>query len=130
MNDVILNHDNNLIQPIQVCCDGLYIDLTETLCFIDVRSVKQGRMLSSSLLCCSLLSSAVSAGWFSNCGQLSSTCTTSSSLHTADYLGLSAADKAARILEKVLEDTTSADWFSSPLQIAGLLAERMCPTFT
>ena len=89
----------------------------------------RSRMMSSRLLCCSLLSS-VSAGWFSNCGKLSSTCTTSSSVDTADYLGLSAADKATKIMENVLEDTTSADWLSPPLQIAGLLAEKMCPTFT
>jgi len=85
-------------------------------------------MLSSWILCCLL--SSVSAGWFSNCGKFSSSCTTDSSVHTADYLGLSAADKAAKILENVMEDTTSADWYS-PLQIpAGILSERMCPTFT
>jgi len=79
-------------------------------------------------LCCCLLSS-VSAGWFSNCGSLSSTCTTDSSVHTADYLGLSAADKAGKLMTNVLEDTTSADWFS-PLQVAGMFKEKMCPTFT
>jgi len=82
------------------------------------------RIISS----CFLLSS-VSAGWFSNCGKMSSTCTTSSSVDTTDYLGLSAADKAAKIMENVLEDTTSADYYSA-LQMSGIMTEKMCPTFT
>ena len=85
-------------------------------------------MLSYRIICCCLLSS-VSAGWFSNCGKMSSTCTTDTSVHTADYLGLSAADKAGKLMANVLEDTTSADWFS-PLQVAGMFKEKMCPTFT
>jgi len=84
---------------------------------------------SSRILCCLLLSS-VSAGWFSNCGQMSSTCSTSTSVHTPHYLALSAADKAAKIMENVMEDTTSADWLSSLQQSSGILTEKMCPTFT
>ena len=83
----------------------------------------------SRILSCFCLLSAVSAGLFSNCGKMSSTCTTPSSVDTADYLGLSAADKAAKIMENVLDDTTSADYYSS-LQMSGLMTEKMCPTFT
>ena len=87
-------------------------------------------MLSYSRIISSyFLLSSVSAGWFSNCGKMSSTCTTSSSVDTADYLSLSAADKAAKIMENVLEDTTSADYYSA-LQMAGIMTEKMCPTFT
>jgi len=75
-----------------------------------------------------LMFSSAGAGWFSNCGKLSASCTSTNPVNTEEYLGLSAAEKKARIMEKVMEDTNSADWLTS-LQVAGIFTERMCPTF-
>ena len=52
MNDVILNHDNNLIQPIQVCCDGLYIALTANSMFhwCEISEARQDVEFQSPLL--------------------------------------------------------------------------------
>ena len=86
-------------------------------------------MLPATLLLTSLLMFAcVESGWFSNCGKLSSSCSTSKSVNTAEYLQLSAADKKTKIMENVMEDTTSADWLSSA-EVAGIFTESMCPTF-
>ena len=80
------------------------------------------------ILLTSLLLYSVECDWFSNCERLSSTCTTSKSVNTPEYRQLSAADKKTKIMENVMADTRSADWFN-PLQMSGILTERMCPTF-
>ena len=85
-------------------------------------------MMLNILLKSLLMIASAGAGWFSNCGKLSDTCTTSSPVNTEEYLALSADDKKARIMDLVMEDTESADWFSS-LEVAGMFTESMCPTF-
>ena len=66
--------------------------------------------------------------WFGNCGTFSSSCVPENPVSGEDYLALSAADKKAKIMENVLANTESAEWFGT-LEAAGLMTERMCPTF-
>jgi len=67
--------------------------------------------------------------WFGNCGTFSSSCVPENPVSGEDYLALSAADKKAKIMENVLANTESAEWFGT-LEAAGLMTERMCPTFS
>jgi len=45
---------------------------------------------------------------------------------TEEYLALPAVEKSAIIWNNVMEDTTSADWFSA-LEMPGIFTEDMCP---
>ena len=50
------------------------------------------------------------------------------STRNADYLGLTAEEKLSRIWDLCKQDQDPGTWFSN-LRNAGLLFERMCPTF-
>ena len=50
------------------------------------------------------------------------------STQNADYLGLTAGEKLSRLWDLCKQDQESGTWFSN-LRNAGLLFERMCPTF-
>merc|ERR1711915_160215 len=71
----------------------------------------------------------VNSGWFDNCGTFSSSCVPEKPVSGEEYLALSAADKKAKIMDNVLANTESAEWFGT-LEAAGLMTESMCPTFS
>jgi len=79
------------------------------------------------ITCCII--AVVNGGWFDNCGTFSSSCVPENPVSGEEYLALSAADKKAKIMDNVLANTESAEWFGT-LEAAGLMTERMCPTFS